>query len=1058
MTASPTTVALAFLGESTHLTASVRDQNGQPFNTSVTWSSADPSVATVSASGDVTAVANGTTQVNAAAGSVSATVAVTVQQVATQVTIVSGDGQTAAVGAALANPLVAQSSDAGGAAVGNTAMSLAVTTGGGALTETSVTTGADGRASSSWTLGTVAGTQEVTASIVGVTGGAARFTAEATAGAATAFAVESGNNQSGPKGFALAAPVVVKLSDEFGNGVADGSVTFAVTGGGGSVAPAVATTGSDGLAEAAWTMGPAQGPNVMTATVAGFDAVTLNATSVGIADLTVGAITTSPSFPTPADAITATATITNGGDGSTVIAFPVRVLVDNVEQATVTVAALAAGAAFTVNLPVGALAEGTHALSVEADPDANVPESDETNNTAAATVSSQTGTALAAGTPVTGLSGAAGTMTFFTFEVPGPTAAPGQAAVASSIQVGEGPQKPGPSVGDIRKVNPGPAATSSASVVTGTVSQLDVTLSGGTGDADLYVNFGDRPDVLADWDCFSLTFTSEETCTLTDPVPGTYHIGFQAFGAFSGLTVNAETVVTFPDLGVTSVNVTPASPTLTQTVDVDVVVSNIGDGPTVLDFDTRLMVDGVAVESTNVSALGTGGTANVSFTTGPLAEGDHTFGIEVDPADVIDESNEANNTTETTVSAVDATPIVAGMAVDGLSGAVGSAAFFTIEVPAAAAAPAWGPVASSIEAGVGPQKFSSARGRPRTVDFDGDAAGFTAAAAITQLEITLSGGTGDSDLFVSHGSRGSTTPSPTDWDCASQGPASTESCVFNSPAPGTYHIMIQGFSAFSGASLLGATSEGPVESAFKIELVYINHGTASQDAAFQAAADRWMSIITADVPSVSVSLAADDCTDGSPAFTGLVDDLIIYVDITPIDGLFNTVGQAGPCIIRGGTGIPAVGAMQFDNADLAQMENRRRPRGGGYPRNGPRARSRRAVEPARIHHESVSPLQWRHPGRRHALHRSVGDRGLRRSGRDGVHRGIQGAGRKYARGRLRGFPLEGGSLGQRAHDAFVHCRAGEPAERDLDPIRGGHRLHGRCLAGGAVQQGIHESA
>jgi hypothetical protein len=132
--------------------------------------------------------------------------------------------------------------------------------------------------------------------------------------------------------------------------------------------------------------------------------------------------------------------------------------------------------------------------------------------------------------------------------------------------------------------------------------------------------------------------------------------------------------------------------------------------------------------------------------------------------------------------------------------------------------------------------------------------------------------------------------------------------------------MVQGFADFSGVTLLGTTTEGPVESAFKIELVYINHGTAAQDAAFEAAATRWMSIIRDDVPDISVALTVDQCTEGSPAFNGVVDDLLIYVDIGPIDGLFNTVGQAGPCIVRNGSLIPTVGSMQFDEADLAQME------------------------------------------------------------------------------------------------------------------------------------------
>ena len=183
----------------------------------------------------------------------------------------------------------------------------------------------------------------------------------------------------------------------------------------------------------------------------------------------------------------------------------------------------------------------------------------------------------------------------------------------------------------------------------------------------------------------------------------------------------------------------------------------------------------------------------------------------------------------------------------------------------------------------------------------------------------LSGGTGDPDLYLSHGSRGSSGLSPTDWDCASGGPASTESCVFNSPAPGTYNIMVQGFSDYSGVTLLGTTSdEGP----FQIELVYINHGTASQDAAFQSAADRWMSIIQSDLPNLSFAafpLAADDCTEGSPAFSGVVDDVLIYVDITAIDGPGSVLGQAGPCRVRGSM-LPVTGSMQFDEADLAQLE------------------------------------------------------------------------------------------------------------------------------------------
>jgi hypothetical protein len=62
-------------------------------------------------------------------GSVSQTAAVTVGQVASRVTVVSGDGQSGGVGQLLSSDLVVQSSDGGAAAVGNVDVSFAVTGG-----------------------------------------------------------------------------------------------------------------------------------------------------------------------------------------------------------------------------------------------------------------------------------------------------------------------------------------------------------------------------------------------------------------------------------------------------------------------------------------------------------------------------------------------------------------------------------------------------------------------------------------------------------------------------------------------------------------------------------------------------------------------------------------------------------------------------------------------------------------------------------------------------------------------------------------------------------------
>ena len=91
ITVSPASVTLRAIGETAQLAATLQDQNGQPMAGAsaswITWESNDPSVATVDASGLVTAVANGAATITAAAGSVSGTAAVTVAQEVGAVTV-----------------------------------------------------------------------------------------------------------------------------------------------------------------------------------------------------------------------------------------------------------------------------------------------------------------------------------------------------------------------------------------------------------------------------------------------------------------------------------------------------------------------------------------------------------------------------------------------------------------------------------------------------------------------------------------------------------------------------------------------------------------------------------------------------------------------------------------------------------------------------------------------------------------------------------------------------------------------------------------------------------
>jgi hypothetical protein len=166
-------MALSFnsLGQTQQLFPSVSDQNGNTLaGADVTWSSSNTGVATVSSNGVVTATGGGSATITAAAGAASAAAQVSVVQTPTQLQKVSGDGQIAPAGSTVANPLVVQVNDAGGSPIPGRAVTFSVTQGGGSTGAGTVTTGSDGRASTSFTTGTVSGApQGVSATIASTT-------------------------------------------------------------------------------------------------------------------------------------------------------------------------------------------------------------------------------------------------------------------------------------------------------------------------------------------------------------------------------------------------------------------------------------------------------------------------------------------------------------------------------------------------------------------------------------------------------------------------------------------------------------------------------------------------------------------------------------------------------------------------------------------------------------------------------------------------------------------------------------------------------------------------
>jgi serine protease len=77
-------------------------------------------------------------------------------------------------------------------------------------------------------------------------------------------------------------------------------------------------------------------------------------------------------------------------------------------------------------------------------------------------------------------------------------------------------------------------------------------------------------------------------------------------------------------------------------------------------------------------------------------------------------------------------------------------------------------------------------------------------AGASNLQFQISGGAGDADLYVRFGSA----PTTGAYDCRPYLDGNNETCSIPTPQAGTYHVLVRGFSAFSGVTLRGSFSTG----------------------------------------------------------------------------------------------------------------------------------------------------------------------------------------------------------------------------------------------------------
>ncbi len=195
--------------------------------------------------------------------------------IATSLVVVSGNNQSNVVANVLASPFVIEARDQHSNPVPNVPITWTVTSGTGTLSSTSSTTSSTvgpnlGRASTGFTLPTVAGAIAVQARITGSSPTiATSFAVTASPDVAATFEIFGGNNQSGPVGTALASLLEVRARDVHGNPLSGQTVDWLVTSGTATLTLNQSTTGGTGRATTGVQLPTVTGLQAVRATLAG---------------------------------------------------------------------------------------------------------------------------------------------------------------------------------------------------------------------------------------------------------------------------------------------------------------------------------------------------------------------------------------------------------------------------------------------------------------------------------------------------------------------------------------------------------------------------------------------------------------------------------------------------------------------------------------------------------------------------------------------------------------------------------------------------------------------
>ncbi len=286
-------------------------------------------------------------------------------------------------------------------------------------------------------------------------------------------------------------------------------------------------------------------------------------------------------------------------------------------------------------------------------------------------------------------------------------------------------------------------------------SVLEIKISGGSGNADLYVRHGAIP-TTSTWDYRPYLSGNNETVTVNNPAGGTWYVLLRGRTAYSGVTLVADYwfagTVTLLDNGVPVTGISGAEGSERfyriivpsgqakfeiemsgGTGDADLYIKR-GAPPTTSDYDYRPF------------EIGNNETVTIDNPQGGnwliMIRGYHAYS----GVTLVATYGGGGGGGDTV------TPLSNGVPVTNLSGATGSEVYYKIDVP----------------------------------------------AGQSKLEIETFGGTGDMDMYVRRDAK----PTTSEWDYRPYLSGNNETVTINNPTAGTYYIMLRGYQAYSGLTLV----------------------------------------------------------------------------------------------------------------------------------------------------------------------------------------------------------------------------------------------------------------